>query len=103
MGGQLMKLILLSLNINYFNNKPNTNTMNTQENKIREIVKLKYNEYKCLADGAISYRVNGNTRRMRFSKLYEELVSNGVTASPEEVLDVVYKYRSNRSRVNVNN
>tara|TARA_R110000772_G_scaffold80986_1_gene172377 strand:- start:344 stop:571 length:228 start_codon:yes stop_codon:yes gene_type:complete len=75
--------------------------MNTD--RIKDIIESKYGEYKCLADGAISYRVNGNTRRLRFSKLYEELVSNGVTASPEEVLDVVYKYRSNRSRVNVNN
>ena len=76
--------------------------MNT-ENRIKDIIESKYNEYKCLADGAISYRVNGNTRRLRFTKLYEELVDNGVTATPEEVLDVVYKYRANTSRVNVNN
>ena len=75
--------------------------MNT--NRIKDIIESKYGEYKCLADGAISYKVNGNTRRMRFSKLYEELVSNGVTASPEEAIEVVFKYRSNLSRVNVNN
>ena len=73
------------------------------ENRIKEIMKSKYNEYKCLTDGAISYRVNGNTRRLKFTKLYEELVGYGVTASPEEVIEVVYKYRSNLSRVNVNN
>ena len=73
------------------------------ENTIREVIESKYGEYKCLADGAISYRVNGNTRRLRFSKLYEELVSNGVTATPEEAIEVVFKHRANTSRVNVNN
>ena len=77
--------------------------MNTQENRIKEIMKLKYNKYKCLSDGAISYKVNGNTRRLRFTKLYEELVGCGVTASPEDAIEVVYKYRANTSRVNVNN
>ena len=73
------------------------------ENTIKDIIESKYGEYKCLQDGAISYRVNGNTRRLRFSKLYEELVSNGVTASPEEAIEVVFKYRSNLTRVSVNN
>ena len=75
--------------------------MNTD--RIKDIIESKYGEYKCLADGAISYRVNGNTRRLRFSKLYEELVSNGVTATPEEAIEVVFKHRANTSRVNVNN
>jgi hypothetical protein len=73
------------------------------ENTIKNIIESKYGEYKCLQDGAISYRVNGNTRRLRFSKLYEELVSNGVTATPEEAIEVVFKHRANTSRVNVNN
>ncbi len=77
--------------------------MNTQENRIKEIMKLKYNKYKCLADGAISYKVNGNTRRLRFEKLYEELQGYGVTASPEDTIEVVFKHRANTSRVNVNN
>tara|TARA_R110000803_G_scaffold71490_4_gene134773 strand:+ start:2665 stop:2892 length:228 start_codon:yes stop_codon:yes gene_type:complete len=75
--------------------------MNTD--RIKDIIESKYGEYRCLADGAISYRVNGNTRRLRFSKLYEELQGYGVTASPEEVIDAIFKYRSNRSRVNINN
>ena len=73
------------------------------ENKIKEVIESKYGEYKCLADGAISYKVNGNTRRLRFTKLYEELQGYGVTATPEDTIDVVYKYRANTSRVNVNN
>ena len=75
--------------------------MNTD--RIKDIIESKYGEYKCLADGAISYRVNGNTRRLRFSKLYKELVSNGVTATPEEAIEAVFKHRANTSRVNVNN
>ena len=73
------------------------------ENKIKEVIESKYGKYKCLADGAISYKVNGNTRRLRFEKLYEELQGYGVTANPEDTIEVVFKYRSNPSRVNINN
>ena len=60
------------------------------ENKIKEVIESKYGEYKCLADGAISYKRLGNTRRLKFTKLYEELVGYGVTASPEEVIDSIF-------------
>ena len=73
------------------------------ENRIKEVIESKYGEYKCLADGAISYKVNGNTRRLKFSKLYKELQGYGVTATPEEAVEVVFKYRANTSRVNINN
>jgi hypothetical protein len=73
------------------------------EDRIKEVIESKYGEYKCLADGAISYKVNGNTRRLKFTKLYEELQGYGVTATPEDTIEVVFKYRANTSRVNVDN
>ena len=73
------------------------------ENRIKEVIESKYGEYKCLSDGAISYKVNGNTRRLRFTKLYEELQGYGVTATPEDTIEVVFKHRANTSRVNINN
>ena len=80
-------------------NNDNTNT----ENKIKNIVLSNYGEYKCLTDASISYRTRGNTRRLKFSKLYNQLIQYGVVATPEEVIGVIFKHRSNRSRVNVNN
>ena len=78
------------------------NNENT-ENRIKNIVSANYPDYKCLTDASISYKTRGNTRRLKFSKLYSQLMEYGITATPEEVIEVVFKHRSNRSRVNVNN
>lgn len=76
--------------------------MNTQENIIKEVMISKYGEYKFLVDGSISYKTRGNTRRLRFYKLYDILQGYGVTATAKEVLAVVFKHRSNPSRVRLN-
>ena len=76
--------------------------MNTQESTIKEVMISKYGEYKFLVDGSITYKRLGNTRRLRFYKLYDILQGYGVTATAKEVLAVIFKYRSNPSRVTVN-
>ena len=81
----------------------NTKQLNTQETMIKNIMIKKYGEYKCHIDGYISYKRLGNTRRLKFSKLYKELQGYGVKASSQAAKQVIFKYRSNISRVNVNN
>lgn len=73
------------------------------ENKIKKIMELKYGKYNCHIDNCISYKRRGNTRRLKFYKLYDILKECGVTASPEDTIEVVFKHRANTSRVNVNN
>lgn len=76
--------------------------MNNQETAIKNIMNDKYTGYKFLVDGSISYKTRGNTRRLRFYKLYDILQGYGVTATAKEVLAVVFKHRSNPSRVRLN-
>lgn len=73
------------------------------EKVIEKIMKLKYGKYTCHVDNCISYRRLGNTRRLKFSKLYTKLQEFGVTATFQEAKHIVFKYRANSSRVNVHN
>ena len=77
--------------------------MNTQENIIKEVMSTNYGKYNCHIDSCISYKRLGNTRRLRFSKLYAKLQEQGVTATFQEAKYIVFKYRANASRVSVNN
>ena len=75
--------------------------MNKQEKIIKKIMLSKYGKYFCHIDNCISYKTRGNTRRLKFSKLYTKLQEYGVTATFQEAKYIVFKYRANTSRDNV--
>ena len=80
----------------------NTKQMNKQEKLIKKIMSTNYKGYNCHIDNCISYKRRGNTRRLKFYKLYDILKECGVTATFPEAKHIVFKYRANESRVKLN-